>query len=189
MRYLLIVLLLAGCATPALREVDSSAALPVATPLADFHLEGRLSARSEDRSVSGSLTWERTHGVDTLLLSGPLGQGAAEIRREAGRAELRTADGGRIVESSDGRLMSRVLGFNLPLEGLLYWLSGLPQPGVAFRGGLDQQGHLAWLDQEGWHLEYQRYARHGARWLPGRIVARRDGEVDFRFVADRWEPR
>jgi outer membrane lipoprotein LolB len=184
-----LVLFLAGCATPGLRQVDSLADLQTAAPLADFRLEGRLSARTPDRTVSGTLVWERGHGVDTLLLSGPLGQGGAEIRRESGRAELRTADGEHLVESSDARLMSRVLGFDLPLDGLLYWLSGQPQPDVAFRGGLDKGGHLAWLDQEGWHIEYERYALHGVRWLPGRIVARRDGEVDFRFVADRWEPR
>ena len=46
---------------------------------------------------------------------------------------------------------------------------------------------LAWLEQEGWHIEYDRYARYGVRWLPRRIVARRGEDLDFRFVADRWE--
>lgn len=187
--FLLLALFLAGCASPGLHQVDTQAALQSATPLGDFHLDGRISARDADRAVSGSVSWDRTGSVDTLLLSGPLGQGAAEIRREAGRAELVMADGERVVESSDERLLARILGISLPLDGLASWLAGRPQPGIAFQGGLDGQGHLAWLEQEGWRIEYGSYARHGAYWLPGKVVARHGEDVDFRFVADHWQPK
>lgn len=187
-RFILLALLLAGCATPGLRQIDSPAQLrPAVAGFGDFQLEGRLSVRSPGQTFTGNLSWRRADTGDTLLLSGPLGQGAAEIQRRDGQVELKTADGERVVEDSDERLLSRVLGLSLPLDGLVDWLTGRPRPGVPFLAGQDGEGRLAWLEQEGWHIEYDRYARYGVRWLPGRIVARRGEDLDFRFVADRWE--
>jgi len=145
-----------------------------------------MSVRTPEQSFSGTLSWDHAKDDDTLLLSGPLGQGAAQIRRRDGFVELDTADGKHFVDQSDERLMRHVLGLDLPLDGLVDWLSGLPRPGVVFRAGQDDQGRLAWLDQEGWHIEYDRYALHGGRWLPGRIVARRGESLDFRVVVDAW---
>jgi len=184
---LMLVVVLAGCAAPVVSQIDSMAEMRLKPPPALFHLEGRVSVRTPEQTFSGALSWARASDGDTLLLSGPLGQGVAEIRRRAGFAELNMADGKRIVAQSDERLMQRVLGIGLPLDGLSDWLFGRPRPDISFRAGLDGQGRLAWLDQDGWHLEYDRYANIDGRWLPGRIVARQGDELDFRFVADSWK--
>lgn len=170
-----------------MRTIEDRAALHAVAPPARFHLDGRMSVRSDGQNFSGSVTWDRGGGGDTLLLSGPLGQGAAEIRRRDGWAELVEADGKRVVEPSDALLMQRVLGLDLPLDGLLYWLSGQPRPLAPFKAGMDAQGRPAWIEQDGWRLEYERYDRHGPRWLPGRIVASRSEGLEFRVVVDHWD--
>lgn len=191
MRWCLLLLagMLAGCAPMTeLKTVDSRAALHVGQPDMQFRLEGRMSVRTPDQTFSGSVSWVRTNGEETLLLSGPLGQGAAEIRRQDGHVTLKTADGGEIIEDSDERLMERVLGLRLPLQGLVYWLSGQPRPGMAFKAGTDQEGRVESLDQDGWHIEYGQFRRYDAHWRPGRIFAKRGDSLQFRFVVDNWVP-
>lgn len=180
----LLLLVLAGCAQ--LKTLVAPAALREARPIMQFKLDGRLSVKTEVQNFSGSLNWHRVATGETLLLSGPLGQGAAEIRRQDGLLVFTAADGSVVTEENDERLMERALGLKLPLDGLVYWLSALPRPRVDFRAAADEAGRIVSLDQDGWHIEYSRYQLRGDRWLPGRIFANR-GELEFRLVVDAWE--
>jgi len=180
----LLLLVLAGCAQ--LKTLVAPTALRDARPIMQFKLDGRLSVKTEAQNFSGSLNWHRVASGETLLLSGPLGQGAAEIRRQDGLLVFTAADGSVVTEENDERLMERALGLKLPLDGLVYWLSALPRPRVDFRAAADEAGRIVSLDQDGWHIEYSRYQLRGDRWLPGRIFANR-GELEFRLVVDAWE--
>lgn len=181
-------LVLMGCAAPAgLKTVDSYQSLPTAEPAMQFRLTGRISAKTPERIFSGTLSWTRVAAEETLLLSGPLGQGAAEIRRQGDHVMLKTAAGDPVVEDSDERLLERVIGLRLPLDGLVWWLSGLPRPGVEFKAGLDRDGRVERLDQDGWHIEYSQFRRYGETWRPGRIFANRGDALEFRFAVDSWE--
>lgn len=179
---------LAGC-TPlaALKTVDTRAALHVAAPAMQFRLDGRMSVRTPAQTFSGTVSWVRRDGGETLLLSGPLGQGAAEIDRRDGRVVLKLADGSRVVEGSGEQLLERVLGLRLPLDGLVYWLAAVPRPDEPFRAGVDGAGRIEFIDQDGWHIEYSGYRRYGRTWRPARIFANRGDDLEFRFVLDRWE--
>ncbi|NTV96572.1 MAG: outer membrane lipoprotein LolB, partial [Thiobacillus sp.] len=84
------------------------------------------------------------------------------------------------------KLDKQVLGLRLPLDGLVWWLSALPRPEVEFSAAAGEDGRMASLDQDGWHIEYSRYQQRGERWLPGRIFVSR-GELEFRLVVDSWE--
>lgn len=181
---IILLLALVGCAR--MPVAIAPEALLAMRPVMQFKLDGRLSVKTETQNFSGSLAWLRAGHEETLLLSGPLGQGAAEIRRQGGVVVLKGADGSVVTEESDALLMERALGLRLPLDGLVYWLSALPRPRVEFRAAAGEDGHLASLDQDGWHIEYSRYQRRGDRWLPGRIFASR-GELEFRLVVDAWE--
>jgi outer membrane lipoprotein LolB len=182
---LAVLLLVGGCAQAPVRVEPAS--LTELEPVTRFRLDGRLSVKSEAQSFSGSLSWRRAGTEETLLLSGPLGQGAVEIRRQGALVVLKAADGTTVTEADDERLMERAVGLRLPLQGLVYWLSALPTPARFFRADADGDGRVVGLDQDGWHIEYSRYEERGGRWLPGRIFARR-GEIEFRLVVDVWEP-
>ena len=181
---LILLLSLGGCAQLPVAVAPES--LRAAEPLRQFRLDGRLSVKSDGQRISASLAWQRVGAGETLLLSGPLGQGAAEIRRQDGVLTLKAADGSVITETSDERLMEQAIGLRLPLDGLVWWLSALPRPQVEFQAAAGEDGRLASLDQDGWHIEYSRYRQVDGRWLPGRIFASR-GELEFRLVVDAWE--
>jgi outer membrane lipoprotein LolB len=186
-------LALAACLTacshlPAPAVVDRSEALPSQGPVEAFRLEGRLSVRAGEQSFSASLIWLRRPGEEILLLSTPLGQGMAEIRREADGMRLTDAEGKTHVAESGEALLARVVGIQLPVAGLASWLSARPHPDAPFTASLDAEGRMLTMEQEGWRIEYGRYRLEGGRWLPGKIFARREEGLEFRLVVDAWEP-
>jgi outer membrane biogenesis lipoprotein LolB len=52
-------------------------------------LDGRISLRQGDRSDHLQFDWQHAPGRDVVLFSSPLGQGLAELGREAGGAWLK----------------------------------------------------------------------------------------------------
>lgn len=182
-----LAVLLAACAQlPAISVVDRLDALPGRGYVEYFRLEGRLSVRADEQSFSGGLAWLRRPGEDSMLLSTPLGQGVAEIRREAGGMRLTDSEGKSYTAESGEALLERVVGMRLPVAGLVHWLSGRPHPNAAFVAELDPDGRVAAMTQDGWRIEYSRYRKEADRWLPGKIFARRGEALEFRLVVDTW---
>ncbi|NTV95595.1 MAG: hypothetical protein HGA75_09290, partial [Thiobacillus sp.] len=72
---LFLLVFLAGCASLDVTMAPES--LRGLKPVNQFKLDGRLSVKSDGQRFSGSITWQRGEAEETLLLSGPLGQGAA----------------------------------------------------------------------------------------------------------------
>jgi outer membrane lipoprotein LolB len=180
-----LAMLLAGCAGLGTQETaPTSTELSSAGALQRFTLEGRVSVRAEDRQYSGGLTWERRLPVERLLLTTPMGQGVAEILREADRLVLIDAEGRRQEAADADALARQALGAPIPLSGLVYWLSAKPRPGSAHRATLDAEGRVRQLEQDGWRIEYDRYRADG---VPGRLFARLGEDVEFRLVVDRLE--
>lgn len=179
-----LLLALAGCAHVEVAVAPET--FNTVEPVREFRLDGRLAVKTASQNLSGSLAWRRAGGEEVLLLSGPLGQGAVEMRRQDGMLVLRLADGTELSDASDEALMERAIGLRLPLAGLVWWLSALPRPGAEFAATAAGDGRLASLEQDGWRIEYGRYRQLDGRWLPGRIFARQ-GELEFRLVVDAWE--
>ena len=61
------------------------------------------------------------------------------------------------------------LGWRLPVSHLLWWVRGLPAPDSKSRLTLDADSRLARLEQDGWQIEYTRYAEQNGYWLPERL--------------------
>lgn len=118
----------------------------------------------------------------------PLGQGVAELRGDVSGVELRDAEGHTHLALDAEDLVRRVLGVTLPLQGLAAWVVGHPRPGAPYQAQADDQGDLAVLLQDGWRIEFSRYARVDGYLLPGKLVARRADDLEIRLVVDDWQP-
>lgn len=176
--------LLAACA-PLRQPVEPPATLP--QPLERFRLEGRISVKSGEQAFSGGIRWQHDGLRDEILLTAPMGQGVAELRREPKRVRLITAEGREYEAVSAEKLLEGVLGIRLPVEGMLHWVTGLPRPQAEHALTWDHEGRVARLEQDGWRIEYARHQSQAGRWLPGRIFARRDEDLEFRLVVDTWQ--
>lgn len=160
-----VALLLAACAS---LPMPTDQALGPA--LESFALAGRLALRQGERSDHLRFDWEHSPGVDNLLLTTPLGQGVARVRRDAGGASLETAAGRRHAAADWESLTQQVFGVVLPLDDLPEWLRGA-HPG--------RDGEVA-----GWRVRVTEVSpfRQG-RLLPRVLEVRKD-DIELRLVVD-----
>lgn len=153
---------------------------------AAFMVRGRLLIRQADNSSSANFVWQHRQDSDVILLSTPLGQGLAELGRDARGAWLRHADG-RLQQAPDWQaLATELLGQDLPLQALDHWLLGLPPP-AARALQTDALGRLGALVLDDWQIVYRRYRSADPQALPQLIELTR-GDILARLVMDQWQP-
>jgi len=151
--------LLAACTQAPIRPVVSPDAV------IRFDLEGRLSVRQGDVVHHVSITWRHNAEQDEILLSGPLGQGLAELRRDAAGARLLTSDRRSIVATDWESLAERAFGVRLPLSNMPRWVvGGAPAAGA-----------------DGWQIDYLDVEA-------GRpvLMEMRRGDIEVRLKVDAW---
>ena len=113
------------------------------------------------------------------LYDGPVGADLARLEGTGqGSARLVTLDvpgEEPLTATSAEALLYHQTGWILPFSSLDYWMRGIPAPGTDFVRVLNNEGYLAELEQNGWHVAYGSYKAVGSMRLPSRIKATRDG--------------
>lgn len=176
--------LLAGCA--AVPTVETAPQTPplAAKPIAEkFQLTGRVAVKYDGQAFSGGLRWQHSAVSDEILLSSPLGQGMAQIVRDEAGVSLISADAQTYHAQDAEELTEAVLGWRLPLAGLLHWVRGEAAPGE--HQAQHDAGALMRLEQDGWQIDYLGYRDVNGRRLPQKIFLQR-GDLDIRLVIDTW---
>jgi outer membrane lipoprotein LolB len=159
------VVLLAGCAA-----VPELPPRPPAQEVAAFAFVGRIAVRQGEQRHYVKIDWRHARDFDEILLATPLGQGVAEIVRDAAGARLLLADRRRFEAEDWGALAEQVFGFRLPLRSSARWLLGdLP----------DAAG------SEGWHIRVTEKESGAPDALPTAIELERD-DIHVRLKIDEW---
>jgi outer membrane lipoprotein LolB len=176
---LLLIALVAGCTTA-----------PVAVqrpPQADapFAFNGRVAFKQGEKRDNAGVRWVHSAREDEILLLAPLGQTVARIHRDAQEATLE-ASGKHYTAQDMESLMQEVLGWQLPLSGLRYWVTALPAPEGELRVERDANGQVSMMYQQGWEIAYSRYAAATPDALPLRLKLQHDG-MEVLLVIDEWE--
>jgi outer membrane lipoprotein LolB len=173
-----LALALGGCATTAPPTVVD-AHWP-----ANWALQGRIGIQADEQSLSGSFYWQHSGQSDELLLTSPLGQGVGRI--------VVNPDGARLVMPNQTEhraanvetLTREVLGYAVPLAGLVWWVQAQAAPERIAETRRDASGRLTHLKQDGWVIDYQYATEMPAR--PRKLVVTRDG-LEIRLLADSWK--
>lgn len=175
------VLLLAGCASAPPKAVER----PFQAGRAAFTLDGRIAVKYDGSHPAGGFHWLHDADSDDILMLAPLGVTVAHIRRDASGATLE-ASGKHYSAQDSGELMQQVLGWRLPLEGLPYWVMGMPVPGTMASVERAANGQISLLQQDGWNIRYTAYATPAADSLPLRMTLQREG-LEIRLLIDEWK--
>lgn len=161
-RFLVILSLLAGCAT-----TPSPTQRPPVEAIATFAFVGRLAVRQGETRHYMKIDWRHDRAADEILLTTPLGQGVAEITRDAAGARLVLADQRRYAAGDWSELSEKVFGFRLPLETSMRWLFGR----------ID--------DTDGWCVTVTERAGDAPDALPLALELERD-DIHVRLKIDEW---
>jgi outer membrane lipoprotein LolB len=157
-----------------------------------WEIRGRLALRTADDGFQASLQWRREAERHRIELAGPLGGGRVRLTQDEQGAELRDAKDKVYRDRSLQRLLLRATGWQLPLDGLNYWVLGLPAPTPVTSSDIDAWGRLAVLEQQGWEIRFLDYAHYGAHELPSRVFVKRKTQtaagatLDVRLVIETW---
>jgi outer membrane lipoprotein LolB len=145
-----------------------------------FDIEARLSIRNDQQIHVAHVSWQHRSGSDQVLVTGPLGQGVAELQRDAGGAQLRMADRGVLMAEDWKTLGEKLFGMALPLDDIPRWITG--DIGNATQDG---QGRPRHADAAGWHIDYAEYESDALDALPTLIVIGR-GDITVKLKVDQW---
>jgi outer membrane lipoprotein LolB len=171
--------LIAGCAAP------GSQAPGLERVPNGFAIEGRVSVRYGEESVSGRIAWTHTPDRDDLRLASPLGNQLAGIVRDARGVTLTDSDQARFDAADVETLTEQRLGWRLPLGGLIDWIRA--RSGSGGEAQRDGAGRLIRLREAGWNIEFA-YADDTAR-RPRRLIMShgREGQpLEIRLAIDNW---
>lgn len=179
--------LLSGCqSTPQKASSDGLLQESQLVRAAHWEAEGKIAIQMANDRQSASFKWSQHKENYDIHLFGPFGQGTTWLRRTSRHVTLESAKTGLQKASSAEALMHDVLGWQVPVSNLQFWLRGLPakkpRPTASTR---DPAGYLIELQQEGWQVAYSRHKDFGGWWLPTRILAER-GDLRLTIVIKHW---
>ena len=149
-----------------------------------WRINGRIAIKSMRDSWSASVDWRQQDDAFDIHFMTYLGQTVAHLQGDPGQVTLHTSDED-ITGTNVDTMLRKHFGWVVPVEGLRYWILGLPVPHLVEKMQLDEQGRLASLVQSGWHIEYLRYSKDEDIEMPEKMVLEYP-QLRVRLVIDRW---
>ena len=184
--------LLVGCAVAPSMSPEAAKAWTarqaVLLNLTGWQAAGRIGVINGQEGWHAGFQWTQQDSGYRIDLIGPLGQGRVRVEGDAREVRIQTADGQTQIAPDPDALLEQAVGARLPVQGLRYWIRGLPEPGAAPTFEIDAGGRLTRLEQNGWIIEYPAYgyAAPLRLELPERIIARRQ-DLSVKLVIEEWE--
>ncbi len=183
--------LLTGCAVPPMTSPEAAAAWTnreaILLKLTDWNAAGRIGVVNGSDGWHAGFRWGQQGSGYRIDLIGPLGQGRVRVEGDEQMVRIQTADGQTQTAPNPDALLEQAVGARLPVNGLRYWIRGLPEPGAPPTLQFDAEGRLIRLEQNGWTIEYLAYAYAAplSLELPERISARRQ-DLSVKLIIEDW---
>lgn len=176
---LLLLSMLGACAQlPGIESVPR----PPRAAIEAYSLTGRITVRQGEQRYVAGIAWQHDALHDEILLSNPLGQGIAELTRDAGGARLTMADRREYRAPDWEGLATRMFGFALPLSLLPRWMVADAPEGAK----LDASGRPKHFVADGWAVDYSDYESETDSAMPQRVDLKRD-DIELTLKIDEWQ--
>jgi outer membrane lipoprotein LolB len=146
---------------------------------------GRVALSDGKDGGSGSLEWVKDDSLLKLQFRGALGRGAWKLDAKPGRAVLETGKGETFYSSDVTELVSRVVGWQVPMDAFQYWVLGLVAPATESQIFTGTNGLPERLNQLGWEISFDRWETDYEPVMPAKITAVK-GEYSFKLIVREW---
>jgi outer membrane lipoprotein LolB len=146
-----------------------------------------VSARHGADAFAANFHWRHAPEYDEIEFASPLGQTVASLNGDARGVRLRGGDGRELTAGDWVSLTEQGLGWQLPVDGLAFWIQGAVRPGAPFAFEAGENGRAAVLRQDGWTIVYLAYAQDADAVLrPSRMMLSYP-EIELRLAVDSWQ--
>ena len=192
------VLILTGCTSLSKQqEVSSSAEKQILwsskqkrlSEIDSWQLNGRLGLIISGRSKGSSMHLNWTQNKDDFLiyLDGPFGIPLAKIRSDGNEVVANISGQEKILKASSAELlMKNLIGWDLPVSSLRFWVMGLPVPRWESKVTLNNDGLPSSIFQKGWDVRYLSYQNEKELSLPARIRIAKD-DITLNLMINGWQ--
>lgn len=156
-----------------------------------WRVEGKVGIRNAGRLWQGGVHWLHEEGGDSMDLLEPGGRTWMRLSGRAGSARAVDGTGRAYRAESFDELAADVLGVEVPVSSLRYWIVGVPAPGAPISSArINRDGRAGEFDQNGWRVSYLEYRpveipSLQPLALPSLLVLTRGG-VKVTVAAKRW---
>ncbi|MCC6202071.1 MAG: outer membrane lipoprotein LolB [Gammaproteobacteria bacterium] len=192
----LLLALTAGCALqpprpPGTSEPDRTARwqrqVAEVGALEQWIAVGRVSIRQGRQGWNAGLQWAQTGTGFRLRIMAPLAQGTWQIEGSAEAVAMTTPQQEYLLAADVETLLQTQLGWSLPVDGVRYWLTGIPDPARSYELlRLNDEGLLQELEQGDWHIVVQEYQTACQYLLPRRLTLERT-DLSLRLAVTQWQ--
>jgi outer membrane lipoprotein LolB len=173
------IFLLNGC-TPFIHETNSIYQLAKhKVAIKQWQLSGRLAIKDERRSATLSIEWQHVEQQQKIRLSGPLGQGATEIRFDNQNIFIDRGNGQLLELDSIKNTLQQQLGFDIPIQALSYWVTGTFFPDTELIECTDG------FEQFGWKIHYLSMQNVNNIELPYKLYIEKF-PIKLKLIIDEW---
>lgn len=157
----------------------------VLADMTHWHISGAAAILQVRNSQSANYEWQQTGDKYQIQLAGALNFGSTTIEGGPGFIHVSQANGQHWQGKSPNAVIAKNLGWQLPVEQLVYWVRGIPAPASYLNFKTDSEGHLESLNQWGWEITWSGYTRVKGVDLPGWIVLQRPG-FKIKLLIRQW---
>lgn len=171
---LIITLLVVGCAAPPPAQItlNSVAHQQSLKQQNNWAIKGRIGFKGPNKKESAYFRWQQKHQQYSLNLTSIIGTAILKLQGDAGQVSLVTDDQ-TYKDTNPSRLISRVTGWQIPVENLRLWIKGQHQQSDNVL--TSEQGWISQLQPicdscENWLITYDNYKLVGKVWLPHKVV-------------------
>ena len=155
--------------------------------LQTWQATGKVGVSDQHQGHNVSLEWQQDQTKYNIHFWGPFASGSARIIGKPGQVTLTTSEGQKFTGTEPESLMFENLGWDLPFNGLTYWIKGMSSPYSApTLKKFDQYNQLQTLQQDGWLIDYQSYTVYGKITLPEKINLT-NGKLKIKLIIKEWQ--
>lgn len=155
-------------------------------PWSAFEIDGRLAVRYRQESSLANFHWQHSPARDRLTLYSPLGQTVAVLTRDESGVCL-TDNQHHIHRAATMALLTdQVLGWQLPLQDLTYWIEGSAIPDKTYQLLPASDTRSMQLIQSGWVVNYKRWMSVAGMALPNNLTLTGHGAT-VHLVISNWQ--
>lgn len=190
------MVIIGGCAeVPVSRGVAPAARDPAweihRSTVAMLHrwsLFGRIAMQTSEEGWQAGIDWRQMDDTYTLRIMAPFGRGTYGVEGSPQSVTIYTPDARRLTARDAETLIREQLGWVVPVNGLHYWVRGIPDPAAPMTGlRVDEAGRMTEVEQSGWRISILDYTRTGHLDLPAGLHATYSDRIKLRLVIQRWE--
>lgn len=140
-----------------------------------------------------NLAWRFNDQTNHVRLFGPFGAGQVKIDFDQYGVQLSDNRGVLHRGNSAEELLSRIVGWPIPVNALAHWLFVVPAPDGLFQYTLNESGQISALRQHGWEIQFEDYRDYAGTTLPRKLIATKQNGVNeqddvvVKLISKAWQ--